>query len=426
MTPESGEPRVLVVIGTRPEGIKLAPVVRALQRATGIETRVALTGQHGPLMQQVIDVFSLPVDHDLQIMREGQDLYDVTAACLVGLRDIVRTERPDLIVVEGDTASVFVAGLVGFYERTPVAHVEAGLRSGDKWRPWPEEVFRRLTGVVADVHFAPTRKARENLIAEGVPLEAVHVTGNTVVDALLEVAGRRDSGSPDEPVADALRLALASGRRLVLVTAHRRESFGEPLRRAFTALRAVADRFDDVQLLYPVHPNPNVKSAAEAVLGGHPRITLCEPLGYRDMVHVMQAAELIITDSGGLQEEAPTFRKPVLVLRDVTERPEAVEEGISALVGTDPARIERYATGILEGHGWRFLAALREEQRERGTAGAAASDAELAAARSRAPALHERTYPNPYGDGRAADRIADIIIHVLTGADRRTVDWAGP
>lgn len=423
----------MVVIGTRPEGIKLAPVIHALSRHEEVETRVALTGQHGPLMTQVLDAFRLPVDHDLQIMREGQDLYDVTAACLAGLRDIVRRDTPDLIVVEGDTASVFVAGLVGFYERTRVGHVEAGLRSHDRWRPWPEEIFRRLTGVVADLHFAPTRGARENLVAEGVPLDSIHVTGNTVVDALLGVVERGSAttagGAPD-PAGAALENALASGRRLVLLTAHRRESFGEPLRRALGAVRSLADRFEDIQVLYPVHPNPNVKAVAEEVLADHPGITLCEPLGYVDLVRALEAAELVITDSGGIQEEAPTFQKPVLVLRDVTERPEGVEAGIAALVGTDPDRITGYATAILGGHGWRFLTALRDI---RGGRAGAADPAdreqladELAAATSRASTLSSATYPNPYGDGRAGERIADIIVHELTGAKRQTRDWPGP
>lgn len=419
MAAERARPRILIVIGTRPEGIKLAPVVRALQRAESIDTRVALTGQHGPLMQQVLDIFELPVHHDLAIMREGQDLYDVMTASLSGLRDVVRTERPDLIVVEGDTASVFAGALVGFFEQIRVAHVEAGLRSRDKWRPWPEEILRRLTGVVADMHFAPTRGARENLVAEGVPLDAIHVTGNTVVDALLEVAG---SGDARAPTSEALRSALATGRRLVLLTAHRRESFGEPIRRAFGAVREIADRFDDIHILYPVHPNPNVTAAAQEILAGHSRISLCEPLDYRDLVRALDEAELIITDSGGIQEEAPTFETPVLVLRDVTERPEGVDAGIAALVGTDAEKITGFATAILDGDGWRFLAALREQAGDASAAVATKVDA----ARARVAALRESGFRNPYGDGRAGERIADIIVHALTGTERRTKDWPGP
>jgi UDP-N-acetylglucosamine 2-epimerase (non-hydrolysing) len=378
------KPRVLVVIGTRPEGIKLAPVIAALdQRNDEVETRTALTGQHTHLMDQVLDVFHLRPDWDLDIMREGQDLYDVTEKCLSGLRSVLREYRPDLVLVEGDTASVFAAGLVAFYERTRVGHVEAGLRSGNKWQPWPEEVFRRLTGVVTDLHFAPTPAARTNLLREGVASGSVFVTGNTVVDAVLAMASvPHEPGNPD------LRAALQSGRRLVLVTAHRRESFGEPLRAAFGAIREVADRFDDILVLYPVHPNPNVRAAADEILAGHPRIVLTTPLDYLDLLAALRHCVLVLTDSGGIQEEAPTFGKPVLVMRELTERPEAVDAGVSVLVGTDPVKIAANATALLEGRGLRAVA-------------------------------------NPYGDGRAADRIADIVIHTLSGADRRTTDWLG-
>ncbi len=384
----TSKPRVLVVIGTRPEGIKLAPVVRALGARGGeVETRVALTGQHTDLMDQVLDVFALEPDWDLDIMREGQDLYDVAHGCLDGLRDVFREWRPDLVLVEGDTASVFLAGLVSFFERTRLGHVEAGLRSRDKWRPWPEEIFRRLAGVVADLHFAPTPAARENLRAEGVggstvPYARVHVTGNTVVDAV------RWAAEADRPVRnDALRDALASDRRLVLVTAHRRESFGEPLRRALGALRTFTDRNPDLELLYPVHPNPNVREAA-AVLEGHPRIRLTAPLDYMDLVAALRACVLVVTDSGGLQEEAPALGKRLIVLRDVTERPEAVESGWAELVGTDPATIVARAEALLS-------------------------------AAARVPAA------NPFGDGRAGERIADIAIADLTGAPRQTRDWDG-
>ena len=379
---DSNPPRILVVIGTRPEGIKLAPVVAALANRGEVETRVVLTGQHGTLMDQVLEVFQIPVHRDLQIMREGQDLFDVMRDGLEGLRAVLDEFQPRMIVVQGDTASAFAGGLAAFLRRCGVAHVEAGLRSGDKWRPWPEEIFRRLTDVVTDVHLAPTPIARANLLAEGVPASSTFVTGNTVVDALLAVAAR-----PHEAVNGSLRSALGGGRRLVLVTAHRRESFGEPLRQAFEALRRVVDSVPDVEILYPVHPNPNVREAAR-VLEGHERIRLTEPLDYLDLVHAMRHASLVITDSGGIQEEAPTFGVPVLVMRDVTERPEAVHAGVAELVGTRPER-------ILE-------AALRHLR---------------AAGRSRAV--------SPYGDGRAGERIADILIHVLTGAPRTTADWSG-
>jgi UDP-N-acetylglucosamine 2-epimerase (non-hydrolysing) len=370
-------------------------------------------------MDQVAEVFQLHPDWDLEIMREGQDLYGVTEKCLNGLRPIVREYNPDLVIVEGDTASVFVAGLVSFYERTRVGHVEAGLRSGDKWRPWPEEIFRRLTGVVSDVHFAPTPAARDNLLREGVSPQAIHVTGNTVVDAVLAISRTaHEPGNPD------LRAALHSGRRLVLVTAHRRESFGAPLRAAFSAIRRLADAFEDIVVLYPVHPNPNVRSAAEEILADHTRIILTTPLDYRDLLLALQECVLVLTDSGGIQEEAPTFGKPVLVLRELTERPEAVDAGVSVLVGTDPDRIAGIASAVLDGRGWQFLSALRDLRREPSTAGIPLEE-ELASAKVLQSTMAQRVFPNPYGDGNAGERIADIIVHRLTGRERSTTDWPG-
>jgi len=379
-------PRVLVVIGTRPEGIKLAPVVAALRSEGAVDTRVVLTGQHSELLDQALEAFDVQVDADLGIMREGQDLYDVVRECLTGLAPVVRDYRPDLVVLEGDTASVFTGSLVAFFERTRVAHVEAGLRSGDKWRPFPEEIFRRLTGVVADLHLAPTPEARANLLAEGVPESSIHVTGNTVVDAVRQIAAR------NRPIRNpALADAIAAGGRLVLVTAHRRESFGEPLREAFAALRELANGYPDVRIVYPVHPNPNVQRAAREILGHSARIALTEPLDYPDLLAALQRATLVLTDSGGIQEEAPSFGTPVLVMRDVTERPEGVRAGVAKLVGTDRARILQAAAEILD------------------------SDSDLRAER----------WPNPYGDGHASERIADIIVHELTGRARRTRDWDG-
>jgi UDP-N-acetylglucosamine 2-epimerase (non-hydrolysing) len=378
-------PRVLVVIGTRPEGIKLAPVIAALQeRAAEVEMHVALTGQHTDLMDQVLRVFEIPVQWDLGIMREGQDLYDVAEGCLNGLRSVVAEYRPDLILVQGDTASVFFGALVGFFERVKVGHVEAGLRSHDKWRPYPEEIFRRLTGVTADLHFAPTAEAAANLAREAVPAEQVFVTGNTVVDALLQVVKKNVALESDD-----LRRALDSGKKLVLITAHRRESFGAPMRQAFGAIRDLADSFDDALFFYPVHPNPEVQKAAAEVLAKHNRIVLTKPLGYFDLVHALRHATFALTDSGGIQEEAPTFGTPVLVMREVTERPEGVHAGIAALVGTDPEKIRSLGSQLLGG-------ALRSKMSHGG---------------------------NPYGDGRAAARIADIVVHSLTGKPRVTADW---
>ncbi|RMH17853.1 MAG: UDP-N-acetylglucosamine 2-epimerase (non-hydrolyzing) [Gemmatimonadetes bacterium] len=381
-------PRVLVVVGTRPEAIKMAPVVEALRDRGDVEARVALTGQHTDLVDQVLDAFRLDPAYDLAIMRPGQSLYDVARGCLDGLRDVVRDFKPDVLLVQGDTATVFFGALVAFFERMRVGHVEAGLRSGDKWAPFPEEIFRRLTDQLTDYYFAPTRPAAENLRREGVDPGRVYVTGNTVVDALLAA---RDLERPVEhPV---LRDVLAGGRRLVLLTAHRRESFGAPLRELFGAVRTLADRHEDVEVLYPVHPNPNVVGPAREILGGHARVHLIEPLGYFDLVRALSAAALVLTDSGGIQEEAPTFGVPVLVLREVTERPEGVEAGVVRLVGTDRDRVLTEAEGALDGSGgW--------------PEGGVAS--------------------NPYGDGRAGERIADIVCADLLGVPRRTKDWEGP
>ena len=382
----STPPRVLVVVGTRPEAIKLAPVMEALAARPEVEARLALTGQHTHLVDQVLDVFGLDVSWDLDIMRPGQSLYDIAQACLPALRGVLSDYRPDIVLVQGDTASVFFGGLVGYFERTCVGHVEAGLRSGDKWRPYPEEVFRRLTSAVTDVHFAPTALARDNLLREGIDPGIVHVTGNTVVDALQRIAAR--NRRVHDP---ALAQVLGDSRRLILLTAHRRESFGAPLREAFEAVRRVVDMHDDVVVVYPVHPNPEVKDAAENSLAGHSRIRLVPPLDYLDLIHALRASSLVITDSGGIQEEAPSFETPVLVLREVTERPEGVQAGVSELVGTDGALIVERATALLR-------------------------DPDVRA--------RLRAAGNPYGDGRAGERIADIVVHRLTGAARSTSDWS--
>ncbi len=376
-----------MVVGTRPEAIKMAPVVAALRASGRVDTRVALTGQHTSLVGQVLAALHLDPEYDLGIMREGQTLYDVAEGCLEGLRGVVQEYRPWIVLAQGDTATVFFASLVAFFERVMVGHVEAGLRSGDKWAPYPEEIFRRLADVLSDFYFAPTPSARDNLRREGVAADKIHVTGNTVVDALLQV-----SSTERAPENDALRSVLADDNsRLVLLTAHRRESFGRPLRDVFGAVRRIVDAHADVQVIYPVHPNPNVVEPAQELLGGHPRIHLLDPLPYLDLVMALKGAHLVLTDSGGIQEEAPTFGTPVLVLREVTERPEGVEAGVASLVGTDAERIVAEAS--------RVLAATRSEG--------------------------DPDRPNPYGDGRAGERIADIVISALTDGPRSTADWDG-
>lgn len=378
--------RILVLLGTRPEAIKLAPVVDALRaRPEPIEVQVVSTGQHDELLSGALASLGLALDEDLGIMRPDQDLYDVGVGCLRELKRVLRSREPDVIVVEGDTATVFYGALAGFFERVPVAHVEAGLRSRDKWAPFPEEIFRRLTDVLADRYFAPTEQARDNLLAEGVPADRIHVTGNTVIDAVQAIAAR------PRPIASAeLDSALETDGRVVLITVHRRESFGDPMREIFHALRQVAEKHPEDVFVYPVHPNPNVRASASALLSGAPNLHLIEPVSYSDLVRALARAYLVLTDSGGIQEEAPSFDVPVLVLREVTERPEGIEAGAAELVGTSSDRIVEAANRLLD-----------------------------------QPEVHARMAraPNPYGDGRAGQRIADILLHDLLGVPRRTEDW---
>ncbi len=393
----SRKPLILVVIGTRPEAIKMAPVVRALAgRGAEVDFRLVLTGQHDELVDQVLSAFDMSADYDLGIMRPGQSLYDVAHACLDGLKEVIQACEPDLVLVQGDTASVFFGALGAFFERVGVGHVEAGLRSRHPGLPYPdpypEEVFRRLTGVLTLHHFAPTRLAKENLLKEGIPEEKIHLTGNTVVDALFAA-----SAIPHEPVDQALTEVLNGPRELVLLTAHRRESFGEPIREVFRAVRELVETDEGIEVLYPVHPNPKVVEPAEEILSGHPRVRLTAPLGYLDLVSALKHARLVLTDSGGIQEEAPTFGAPVLVLREATERPEGVEAGVARLVGTDRSRIIREARELL-GRG--ALAGNEEGTRVEGV-------------------------KNPYGDGLAGVRIADVVVAALTGVPRRTADWDG-
>ena len=386
MTDVATAPVVLILLGTRPEAIKLAPVARALrERPEPVEIHVVSTGQHDELLDDALASLDLVVAENLGIMRPDQDLYDIGRACLEKLRPTLRRIRPDVVVVEGDTATVFFGALAGFYERSRVAHVEAGLRSRDKWAPFPEEIYRRLTDVVTDYFFAPTIGAKQNLLAEGVPAEQVNVTGNTVIDAVQALA---HTGRPVENTD--LREALATSRRMVLVTAHRRESFGRPIREAFGALRRLAEEHPDDIFVYPVHPNPNVRAPAQELLSGVPNFLLLEPLTYSDLVQALSRSWIAITDSGGIQEEAPSFGVPVMVLREVTERPEGVDAGVAALVGTSAQRILELGGELLD---------------------------DPAARRRMASA------DNPYGDGRAGERIADILLHRLTGAPRRTEDW---
>lgn len=361
---------VLCIVGTRPEGIKMAPLIQALKREPWARVTVLATAQHRDLLDQVLALFDIQPDVDLDIMRANQTLPELTSRLITALVATFAELAPDVVLAQGDTTTVMTAALVAFYQRIAFGHVEAGLRTHDLDNPFPEEMNRVVAGHLARWHFVPTERSRQNLLREGIPDTAIHVTGNTVIDALLKVAAN------DWP----LDIPLDPQRRLVLVTAHRRENFGEPLRAICRAIRALADRYEDIEVLYPVHPNPNVTAVAHELLGDHPRIRLCQPLDYAPFVEAQKRAFLILTDSGGVQEEAPALGKPVLVMRTETERPEAVDEGVVRLVGTDEAVIVREATRLLD---------------------------DSAAYRDMARGV------SPYGDGKAAPRIVAVLRDAL-------------
>ena len=363
---DGGRKRILCVVGTRPEGIKMAPVIRALREQPWAETRVLSTAQHRQLLDQVLALFDIQPDLDLDVMQDNQTLPALTARLIERLDQVLGEEVPDMVIAQGDTTTVFAAALCAFYRNIPFAHVEAGLRTGNRRFPFPEEMNRVFAGYMSALHFAPTESSRANLLAEGVDPSRVHVTGNTVIDALLYQAGHTGT----------LPAAGQRKSRKILMTAHRRENFGAPLAGAFSGLIELLDRFEDAEVLYPVHPNPNVRELAQTMLAHHPRIQLCEPLGYAEFVEAMLEADLIITDSGGVQEEAPALAKPVLVLRNETERPEAVEAGVVSLVGPNQTALVREASRLLSDDAYYCSMA-------RGV--------------------------SPYGDGRAAMRIVRVL-----------------
>jgi len=371
--------RVLTVFGTRPEAIKMAPVVKALAASPQIEARVCVTAQHREMLDQVLDLFRIVPDYDLNLMKPGQDLTDITANVLHGLKPVLADFAPDLVLVHGDTTTTMAASLAAYYQRIPVGHVEAGLRTGDILSPWPEEVNRKVAGAITRLHFAPTKRSQQNLLAENVPASHIFVTGNTVIDALEDVVTRIEG---DTALAQELaeRLPLDPAKRMVLITGHRRESFGGGFERICAALRRIAAR-PDVEIIYPVHLNPNVRGPVKAHLSGLPNVRLIEPQDYLPFVYLMHRSTLILTDSGGVQEEAPSLGKPVLVMRDTTERPEAVEAGTVRLVGTDEDLIVSSAEHLLDDQ----------------------------AAYEAMSFAH-----NPYGDGFAASRIIEAI-HAYSG-----------
>lgn len=371
---------IMAVIGTRPEAIKMAPVVRALRSTDQAVKRVSvcLSGQHRALCDQVIRLFDIGVDHNLNIMDEDQTLFDVTRRVLDGMQHTLADDRPDVVLVHGDTGTSFAAALAAYYCRIPVGHVEAGLRTYNKYQPYPEEMNRRLTDALCDYHYAPTPGAKENLLRERIHEHGILVTGNTVIDALLHAAA--------QPCAAPVLDCLDPARRLIVATVHRRESFGAPMREICDALTALTERHTDLEIVLPVHPNPNVRTVIHERLSGRARILLTEPLEYLTFVHLLKRACLILTDSGGIQEEAPSLGKPVLVMRDVTERPEAIAAGTARLVGARRDAIVCAVETLLD-------------------------DPESCAAMARAT--------NPYGDGRAAERIASH----LAGLNRDKGGW---
>ncbi|TDY16892.1 UDP-N-acetylglucosamine 2-epimerase [Paraburkholderia sp. BL6665CI2N2] len=379
--------KILFVFGTRPEAIKLAPLIHAVRAVADLECRVCVTGQHRSMLDQVLDFFDIVPEFDLDLMQPGQTLGQLTGTILTHLPSVFDVFRPDVLLVHGDTATTFAATLAAYFARIPVGHVEAGLRTGNLYSPWPEEANRKLTGALAAWHFAPTATSRSNLLREGVSEASVHVTGNTVIDALF-VAQRRLADGSDRAAALKKRFAyLDPLRRLILVTGHRRENFGAGFDGICLALKQIALAHPDVQIVYPMHLNPNVRDPVKRVLGDIQNIVLDEPLEYLEFVYLMKRAYLVLTDSGGVQEEAPSLGKPVLVMRDTTERPEAVEAGTVRLVGTDPERIVHAVERLLT------------------------SDTEYEAM-SRAH--------NPYGDGQACARIVAVLRVALFEERRET------
>lgn len=370
----SARPRILVVFGTRPEAIKLFPLVHALRR-TDADVRVCVTGQHREMLDQVLEIARITPEHDLDLMLPNQSLDTLSARLLTELGKVMDADRPDRVIVQGDTATAMIGALTAYYRKIPVGHVEAGLRSGNIYHPWPEEVNRKVVGAIADLHFAPTGTSRDALLAEKVPAERIHVTGNTVIDALIETRARVDSdatlASTIAPIAGRF-----AGKRIVAVTTHRRENFGEGLKSVAQAVRRIADR-PDVAVIFPVHPNPNVRGPMSEVLGGIDNVAMIDPLDYPNFVRLLSLCHFVMTDSGGVQEEAPALAKPVLVMRETTERPEGVAAGTAKLVGNDEEVIVTEASRLLD-------------------------DKAAYEAMARAH--------NPFGDGRSSERIARIIL----------------
>lgn len=373
--------KALSVFGTRPEAIKMAPLVRALENANGVESRVCVTAQHREMLDQVLSIFEITPDWDLNIMQAGQDLYDVTSRVMLGLRDVLKEFLPDIILVHGDTATTMATSIAAYYQRIAVGHVEAGLRTRDIYSPWPEEINRQVTSRIARWHFSPTERARDNLLSEAVPAENIIVTGNTVIDSLHWIVDKMENDLVlGRNVHEDVRASVGfdpETTRYILVTGHRRENFGDGFRAICEALKGIVEAFPDIRIVYPVHLNPNVRGPVTSILGDVSAIELIEPLEYLPFVYLMKHSYVILTDSGGIQEEAPSFGKPVLVMRYTTERPEAVEAGTVRLVGTNVRKILSEIERLL-------------------------TDDAVYGSMSRAH--------NPYGDGTASAKIVDWIV----------------
>ncbi len=377
--------KVMCVFGTRPEAIKMAPVVKAIEQNENLQSIVTVTAQHREMLDQVLQLFEITPDYDLNLMKQGQTLTDITAGVLRGLEDILKKEQPDLVLVHGDTTTTFAAALAAFYQQIPVGHVEAGLRSGNMYSPYPEEANRKLTGVMTSLHFSPTPESRQNLLRENADDAKIFVTGNTVIDALLATVKDAYQFADEN-----LQALLDSPGKKVLITAHRRENQGEPMKHIFQAVRRLHETLPELQFIFPIHKNPKVRELAAQILGDLARVHIIEPLDYEPFANAMSRVDLIMTDSGGLQEEAPALGKPVLVLRDTTERPEAVTAGTVELVGTDEELIYNTA-----------LTLLTDE----------------AAYSKMANAV------NPYGDGKACGRITAAIEYYFGMREERPENW---
>ena len=382
------DPVVLTVVGTRPEAIKMAPVIDACREQSEIQSKLLFTGQHKSLVSQTMRTLDFDPDFNLNLMGENQTLYDIANKAMLKIRDIVQSLKPDCIMVQGDTATAFATSMVAFLEGIPLGHVEAGLRSHNDRDPFPEEGYRKLIDVLADFYFAPTQLSAQNLLHEGVSAQSIYVTGNTVVDALKKVVPVCSSIENHELAA----IFERAPSKLILLTAHRRESFGKPLENIFSAIEKLTELEPELEIIYPVHPNPNVSESAERLVDNR-RIHILKPLSYEDMLISFQKVQLILTDSGGIQEEAPSFGLHTLVMRNTTERQEGIDAGVATLVGTDTEEIIRTTLNRLKTH--------------------------------KAISTPIALTNNPYGDGKASGRIADILRHILVGVPRNTTDWEG-